>query len=244
MITVNKKKVEGIVLKINDHKDNNSLVMLLTKDGIENYIVRGTKNINSKLASIAQPLKRVEYFVTTNKQVNTVTEGQVIDNYTNVKNQKEKLLVAESISESIYSFSNHIEDNDLLYEFFLEILNYLKETDYPLDLLNYFDIKMWYLTGISPLFSSCPICNNTNTNYFSVTNGGNLCNECRTNTCYDEYVSNLLKIAFLLKLDKLNEEFLKLMSEYQPKINEIIKLYYREYLDYENFNRKLIEKLL
>ena len=30
MITVNKKKVEGIVLKINDHKDNNSLVMLLT----------------------------------------------------------------------------------------------------------------------------------------------------------------------------------------------------------------------
>ena len=244
MITVNKKKIEGVVLKINDHKDNNSLVTLLTKNGLENFIVRGTKNINSKLSSIAQPLKFVEYFVTTNKQVNTVTEGQVIDNYTNIKNQKDKLLVAESICESIYYFSKHVEDANLLYEFFLEILKYLKDTDYPLDLLNYFDIKMWYLTGISPLFTSCPICNNPNTNFFSISDGGNLCNNCRTNYCYDEYISHLVKISFLLKIDKLNEEFLKIMSEYRAKVNEIVKQYYLEHLDYQNFNRKLIEKLL
>ena len=53
-------------------------------------------------------------------------------------------------------------------------------------------------------------------------------------------VSNIEK----LKIDKLNEEFLKIMSEYRAKVNEIVKQYYLEHLDYQNFNRKLIEKLL
>lgn len=244
MITVNKKKIEGIVLKKSDHKDNNSMVYVLTQDGLMNYIVRGTKNINSKLSSIAQPLKKVEYLVTTNKTVNTVTEGVTLDNYTSIKTSQEKILVSESMIETIYSFVKHVEDTNLLYEFFLQILNYLKDTSYALELLNYFDIKMWYLVGISPNFSRCPLCNEQQSNYFSSTNGGNLCLKCRTNDCYDEYISNLLKIAFLIKIDKLNEEFLQLMSNYRDKFDEIIKIYYREHLDFENFNRKLIKKIL
>ena len=189
-------------------------------------------------------MKKVEYFITTNKNINTVTEGETIDNYTSIKNSKEKILVSESMIETIYSFVKHIEDTNLLYEFFLEILSFLKDSNYPIDLLNYFDIKMWFLVGISPVFSKCPICNSHQSNYFSISNGGNLCSDCRTNNCYDEYVSNLLKITFLLKIDKLNDDFLHLMSEYREKLNEIIKIYYREHLDFVNFNRNLIEKLL
>ena len=71
-----------------------------------------------------------------------------------------------------------------------------------------------------------------------------MCKNCKTHESYDEYVSNLLKITFLLKIDKLNEDFLKLISEYREVFNKIVKLYYRQYLDYSNFNRSLIEKIL
>ena len=116
-------------------------------------------------------------------------------------------------------------------------------TQFPLDLLNYFDIKLWYLVGIMPSFTKCVNCNSDDANYFSISDGGNLCDNCKKVDSYDEYISNLLKIAFLLKADKLNEEFLELMSKYNNVLNKIVKLYYNQYLDFTNFNRTLIENL-
>lgn len=244
MITVNKKKLEGIVIKTTDYKENNSKVSILTINGLENYIVRGTKKINSKLALLAQPITKVELFVTNDKVLNTVTEGVVLENYTSIKENQTKQLVALSMLESIYYFNNHVLDKNLLYKFFLSCLNVLKHTEFPLELLNYFDIKLWYLVGIMPTFNKCVSCGDDSASYFTISQGGNLCKNCKIHESYDEYVSNLLKITFLLKIDKLNEDFLKLISEYREVFNKIVKLYYRQYLDYSNFNRSLIEKIL
>lgn len=244
MITVNKKPIEGVIIKTTDYKENACKIAVLTETGLIDLIVRGAKKINSKLAPLSQPLKRVQLFATFDKKLNTVTEGMIIDNYTNIKENQTKLLVAMSFLESCYYFSKHVLDAKLLYNFFLDSLDYLTKTSYELDLLNYFDIKLWYLLGITPSFNKCMICGKDIANYFSVKDGGNLCADCKTSFSYDEYTSNLLKITFLLKMDKLNEEFLQLISDYRTNFNKIIKSYYLEYYDFTSFNRNLIEKLV
>ncbi len=244
MITINKKKIEGVVIRATDYKENNSKISILTTNGLENFIVRGTRKITSKLSLLAQPITKVELFVTSDKILNTVTEGIVSENYTSIKENQAKQLVALSMLESIYYFNKHVLDTNLLYKFFLDSLDVLKNTEYPLELLNYFDIKLWYLVGIMPTFNKCINCGSDNSSYFTISQGGNLCKKCKTHESYDEYVSNLLKITFLLKIEKLNEEFLKLLSEYTDIFNKIIKIYYKQYLDFSNFNRSLIEKIL
>ncbi len=244
MITINKKKIEGIVIKQTDYKENHCKVVLLTNEGLQNFIVRGTKKITSKLSLLVQPITKVQLCVTNDKTLNTVTEGIVLENYTNIKENQTKQLVALSMLETIYCFSNHVTDSNLLYKFFLDSLEFLKTTLYPLDLLNYFDIKLWYLLGVMPSFLKCVKCDGVDASYFSIAEGGNLCVNCRTVDSYDEYVSNLLKITFLLKIDKLNDEFLNLIADYRNVFDKIIKLYYIQYLDFSNFNRSLIEKLL
>lgn len=244
MITVNKKKIEGIILKNSDYKDNAIKISVLTNEGIIDFIIRGAKKITSKLSNLSQPLKKVELYSTTDKVINTVTEGIVIENYTKIKEDNEKLLVSLSMIETCYYFSKHVLDSDLLYNFFLDTLEILKNTMYPLELLNYFDIKFWYLIGIQPIFNKCVICGSDEPSFFSVNHGGVLCLNCRSNSSYDEETTQLLKITYLLKIDKLNDDFLKIISEYREKFNKIIRNYYIEYFDFSNFNRNLIEKLI
>ena len=97
MITVNKKLIEGVIIKTTDYKENACKISVLTETGLIDLIVRGAKKINSKLAPLSQPLKRVQLFATFDKTLNTVTEGTIIDNYTNIKENQTKLLVAKPV---------------------------------------------------------------------------------------------------------------------------------------------------
>lgn len=242
MISVNKKKTKGIVIKTSDYKENAQLVHLLTTTGLEDYICRGAKKVESKMRHLTQEITYVEIITTNNKTLNTITEGQVLDNFTIIKDDSNKLLATMSMLESINSFKNHIDDYKTLFNFLLFSLNFMKETNYPTALLNVFDIKLTYLLGIAPLFSKCVNCDNEG-QYMSISYGGLLCEKCRNQHTFDLTTSEVIRMIFNIKPKKLNEEFLSFIFKYQNMIDIFVKEYYLIHLSYTNKIRQLTEKL-
>lgn len=242
MISVNKKKTKGIIIKTSDYKENAQLVHLLTSNGLADYICRGAKKVESKMRHLTQELTYVEIITTNNKTLNTITEGNVIDNFTSIKEDSNKLLSAMSMLESVNSFKNHIDDYNTLFNFLLFSLNFMKETNYPMSLLNIFDIKLTYLLGIAPLFSKCVNCENDG-KYMSITYGGLLCEKCHNEYVFDEKTSEVIRMIFNIKPNRINEEFLIFIFEHQNMINVFIKEYYQIHLSYTNNIRQLSEKL-
>lgn len=242
MISINKKKIKGIVIKTSDYKDNAQIIHLLTEKGLDSFICRGAKNVESKMRHLTQEITYVELVVTSNKSLNTITEGEVLENYTAIKDNSDKLLVAMSMLETVNTFKNHIENYETLFNFLLYSLTYLKETQFPNEFLNIFDIKMTYLLGIAPLFSKCVNCENEG-RFMSVSYGGLLCDKCKESNVFDIRVSEMIRMIFNIKPNKINDDFLKIVSEYQKILNIFVKEYYSFHLSYTNNIRQLTEKL-
>lgn len=242
MVSIAKKKTKGIVIKTSDYKDNALIVHLLTSKGLEDYICRGAKKVESKMRHLTQELTYIEVVVTNNKTLNTITEGEVLENFTIIKDNTEKLLVGMTILESINSFKDHIDNYETLFNFTLFTLNFLKTTDYSKELLNVYDIKLTYLLGIAPLFSKCVNCGNDG-KYMSIQNGGLLCDRCKNDHVFDLKTSEIIRLIFNIKPNKINDEFLNFISEYQNLLNIFVKEYYISHLSYTNKMRQISEKL-
>ena len=128
MISINKKKIKGIVIKTSDYKDNAQIIHLLTEKGLESFICRGAKKVESKMRHLTQEITYVELVVTSNKSLNTITEGEVLENYTAIKDNSDKLLVAMSMLETVNSFKNHIENYETFNIMTQDILNLTQDS--------------------------------------------------------------------------------------------------------------------
>ena len=243
MITVKKQKLKGIVIKQETYKEDSSKITLFTEDGLCNFIAKGTKKIESKLRPLCQILTEVELITTDDRIINTITEGVVIENYTVIKEDMNKLLVTLSILEYLYSFKDAITNMKTIYSFLKDILKILSSTNYPKSLLSLFELKFLYAIGSYPEFVNCVKCNSNLGEFFSVKNGGNLCKECYEMNCCNKELSKLLELIFYIKVNNVNDEFLELINDYVQDINEVINEYYETYYDYHNKNKKMIDKL-
>lgn len=251
-------KYQGLVLKTKDYKENASLVTIITKDFKQNYVVKGTKKINSKTAKWINFFNYISFNATDTPNLNTLTEAYVINYFPNINIDQDKLEVAFIISEKLDLFFEQVNDTNKLFEFTLKILELLEKTNYPKQVLQLFEIKIMYLLGISPVLNQCVKCGNMNDHnnddnkfFFSVLLGGVICKKCMI---YDEFNSNnfilnneltkVFKYLYYIKIENIDEEFLKLIFEIEKisgekELNKTIDLYYQEYLDFTSKVKKV-----
>lgn len=248
-------KYQGLVLKTKDYKENASLVTIITKDFKQNYVVKGTKKINSKTAKWINFFNHISFNATDTSGLNTLTEAYVIKYFPNINLEQEKLEVAFIISEKLDVFYEQVNDINKLFSFTLKILELLENTKYPKQVLQLFEIKIMYLLGISPVLNQCVKCENTDSiddnSFFNVLSGGIVCKKCLV---YDEFNTNnfilnneltkVFKYLYYIKIENIDEEFLKLIFEIEKitgekEINKTIDLYYQEYLDFTSKVKKV-----
>ena len=115
-------KYQGLVLKTKDYKETSSLVTIITKDFKQNYIVKGTKKINSKTSKWINFLNNISFNATDTTSLNTLTEAYVINSYPNIILDQTKLEVAFVITEKLELLFEQVTDTNKLYDFTLKIL--------------------------------------------------------------------------------------------------------------------------
>lgn len=240
MLSVNKKEVEGIIVRIDSYKEDAVKITLLTENGLETYIVRGAKKIESKLRPFTQLITQVKIVATSDKTVNTLTEGVVLDNLIEIKDDPYKMVVALAIAETAYAFTSSEINYKILYDFFVKTNKMLNSTKYPNAVLALFHIKLWYLIGAEPEFKQCAKCGSDNPLYFSIKEGGLVCQNCKDETIINQDLSKLVRLIYLIKLDKINEEFLSFVNDYFDELEKVYIEYYETYFDFRNRNFQLI----
>lgn len=240
MITIQKQKIQGLIINNTSYKEDSLKVTILTKNGLFDYIVKAGKRINSKLRPLAQELTFVEIVTTSNKTLNTLTEGVVLENYTLIKEDTNKLLSALAIIEYGKVFINSFNDVEHVYNFILEMLNILKKTNYYHAGLLIFETKLLYAVGTGPNFSTCCKCGGNDAYYLDVALGGAVCKNCLTNTSYNQEITKLFSLMYFIKLKNINEDFLQLIDKYSSILYQITKEYYATHFDYVNKNHDLL----
>lgn len=234
----------GVVIKKSDYKENGHLITMLTPDGKETYIVRGSKKISSVTRNYVNLLTKMNFNCTTNMKLNTLTEASIITTYLNIQEDIDKLNVAMVILEKVNFFGEEITNHKLLYDFVCLILDTLNSTQYPYILLSLFEIKLLYLLGVSPELNKCVLCGNKEELRFSINNGGMICSNHFSIT--PDLTNNevaAMKLLYFVKPDKINEELLKLTSEYYLSISKVIDAFYLKYLEFNSKAKKIINQI-
>ena len=241
--TIDKDKFTGIVIRQDLYKEDALKITFLTEHGLGSLIVRGARKIESKLKILTPVITKIECMASTGRILNTLTEGVVLENYTDIKENPLKTSIALALFENILTFIDTISDYKVLYHFLEQMLQLLSKSDYPMSILTIFNIKMWYLVGSQPDFKACPVCGKTGI-YFSVASGGMLCKAHHNAASVGAELSKLIKLIYLIKLEKIDEELLKFINQYYAELLPIIKDYYQTYFDYTNRYLKIIEMML
>lgn len=241
------QKAQGIVIKKIDYKENANLITLLTKEGKLSLIVRGAKKINSVMRNYTNLFSILDFNATTNLSLNTLTEATVVNSFINIVSDMDKLNAGMVILEKINYFCDEIQNKELFYDFVKLIFDKLNNTNYPYLLMCLFELKLLYLLGVSPEFKQCVICGNKDVEdgSFSVENGGVICTKHMINYVnLNQTETKALQLLYFIKPDKIDEEFLKLISDYEQNLIKTVDSFYERHLDYHSKAKMIIKTIL
>lgn len=242
-----KTQFTGIVLRNLDYQDNAKIIYVLTKEEVISILVRGAKKIDSKTRPLAQIITKISGLRTVNSSFSTLTEGVVEKNYNIIKEDFLKTQAVMCIFEKVYNLFSNISMPDKMYDFLEKILEIMETTENPKSLLLLFEIKLWYLLGINPSFSSCVECNSKiDKGLMYVDGGGLLCHNCAPKYLCDlnEECSKIIKYLYHIKMDKVDDKFLKLIDGFYDKITVVVDKYYEKYLDFYNKSKEIFYKVI
>lgn len=197
---------KAIVLKRQDYRENDSLVVFYTQNqGKLSLVARGTKKPKSKLVGHIEPLNLVDLMIIKGKGQDYV--GSVISKeaYLNLKENLSNLHWAFLGANWLLRFSEEGGEEVDLFNLFA---NYLKALDkMPADskqaegeiLFSIFALRMMAIIGYQPQTKSCLQCRQKlepKSHYFDLLSGGMLCPTC-----------------YFAKVAKNQEQYLKISEE-------------------------------
>ena len=238
---------EGIIVKSQKYQENSKIITLVNEEGLTTLLVRGASNIKSRNFSYSNELTKIGYDIS-NKGTNSfhiLTTGTIINNYSTIKTDFNRLNDALTILEAINHLGTHIEDFKLFYQFTDQILENINN-EYSPYYLTVFRLKLLYLLGIGPIFSKCTACEGKdNLIGFDLLSGGMKCINCieKDDVIYKKEVIEIVKFLYLTKLEFLTPDVLNKVPKLSLEVNQFLDQYYSHYLGYNSIVDKVIKKM-
>ena len=237
-------KIEGIIIKQMDYKENSKLIYILTKDGLVSLEAKGANSLKSKNGSYSKLLTKI----CCSYRGHTLTTGKVIDNFTNLKTDVKRYSVAVSVLELSYTLAPHITNFDTFYNFVSNILDLINTKEEYSIYERIFRIKSLYLLGIAPVLSKCVKCGKKQVLIgFSMDDGGMLCMDCVSDMKHlktGKYIE-LFRYLYFAKLD--NIDVIDINTKYENSVfddlDSFIDDYYETYIGYVSRSRKILDKM-
>lgn len=240
-------KNQGIVLKKTDYKENANLITVLTADGLESLIIKGTKKSTSKLRSLTNTFSVIDYVRTQNDGINTLIEGTVLKSYSDFYDDIEKMSYAQVIIEKVLILNHSITDFKTLYSFIIDIFDLMAKYPYEKIITLLFEIKLLYLLGLAPNVKSCIKCQKEKNGVFVLNEGGIICHECLRHYRYSFILNNeeteIFKLIYLIKLNMINQNFFDIIIPKYQRLNLAIDYYYNYFLDFTSNTKRIIKQL-
>lgn len=218
-------KTRGMVLKVQDYKENDKLLWILTEDyGKVSVIAKGARKSKNKNFSNTLPFCFGEYVLFKGRTMFSLNEGRIIDSFQDILNNYDTLIYGSYFNELIDIAIEEEPCNeifvDLVKAFFL-----MRNAAVDLDTLaRAFEIKLLKATGYGISLEHCAVCGKkiNSSDYISFQFYGGVCENCDKQYGTNVSLSAYNGIKFLSKVDLEKVGRLTLDEKTKLEINKIL----------------------
>ena len=186
---------QAFILSYNKYKTSSIIASFLTKNSIIDAICYRAKKDSKAFGSDFESVSKMQISLYQKKQPNLsiLKESSIIKNYNSLEKSIYSSLAVFYIREVLlYSAKDFDERYFTLMEKILNALEKLEEEKFLLEenllknyiniLLRAFEMKVLYIAGISPQLDSCILCSSQKADFYSITEGGIICENCKINS--------------------------------------------------------------
>ncbi len=202
-------KTEAIVLSKINYSESSNIVSLFTKDsGKLSSIVKGGRRSKSKLSLIIDPPNHIStvLFKKESREVQVISEADIISHYPKLKSDLEKLKYAYAIIELVKNLTPEHEANEKLFRGVVRIFTLIDSSNKSAkELFARFFLFFLSVIGYEIQIEKCSGCGKSNLNGQQLSynfENGILCEDCKIN--YIESFSIDTELFDMLKSLKNN----------------------------------------
>lgn len=222
------KTTSAIVLKRQDYRENDSLVVFYTQEyGKQTLIARGTKRSNSKLAGHIEPLNLVNLMIVPGKGRDYAAGISTKNAFLDLKDNINSLHWAFLAISWFLKLIPESEDDKRLFmllQRYLEGLDEMSKTEIKKEegeiLFSTFSFRMLSIMGYEPQTKNCLKCQENLkelSNHFDLQSGGFLCQKC--------FLSNdRINRDYYLKVSANTIKFLRFIFNNKQFIGKKVKV--------------------
>jgi DNA repair protein RecO (recombination protein O) len=171
---------EGIVLRTLRLGEADRIVTMVTNGhGKVRAVAKGVRRTTSRFGGRLEPLSHVAMQCWQGRELDTVTQVEVLDNFRAVREDLARVAKAFTLLEIVDVLAQERHSNPPLYEILVGALRWLDTADSPL-LVGAFCLKVLALEGSGPVVDRCASCGSESSLVaFDLVEGGVLCKSCR-----------------------------------------------------------------
>src|SRR3989344_6777177 len=229
-------KTEGFVFKKEERLEADRIFSVFTKDfGRVEIVGKSIRKINAKLRGNIEVFSLSEIEFIQGKSQKTLTDVILIQKFSSLIDNPEKLLLAIKISKVIDDFVKGQEEDekiwDLIIDAFKKLNNCAPQNISYLLIYYYFIWNFIFILGYGPELYICAVCSqklNPHSLYFSYKEGGVTCTSCSLvqKDCI-KITSDIVKVIRLtLKKDWETLSKIKMEIGSQILLKEVSEKYY------------------
>jgi DNA repair protein RecO (recombination protein O) len=225
------------------------LVTLYTRErGKLRAVAKGARRSDSKLVGHLEPLTRVRLSLATGRNLDYVTQAQVIGNFTPLKNDLTGISKGFYLAELVDGFGSEASPNPPLYQLAVETLQsiaQMPDSDLP---LRFFELHLLHVSGLMPELYRCVECRQAlapGHHRFSPNLGGVLCPDCHPATGHLRPLSlQALKVLRLLDRSRATEiPALRMSNALVQELKTLLAITIEYWLDKQIQSNTFLEQL-
>ncbi len=235
--------VEGFVISSTPYKESSKILNILTPEyGIIGVISKGCRSLKSKLRLISDKFAYGTFHLYYKEEgLSTLIDGDIINYFENIKSDITRISYLSYITElaaGVYKESNNKE----VYDLFINGVLKIEEGLDPKIITNILELQFLEYLGINLNLDECVKCSNNKIVTVSLSKGGYVCSNCRTNEpIYDEKVIKMLRLYYYVDISKITS--IEIDKNVSNKIYELLNEYYDEYSGIHPKSRKFLKEL-
>ena len=209
-------KVNGLVIRESDHKDNDKILTVLTEKYGKLFVIgKGVKSLKNRHMACTQLFSYASFNLRRRGNFYYITDSDLIENYYEIRNDIVKLALSTYICDVLCEVSREgIEESGVM-KLALNTFYAIAKNVKPLEHIRAaFELRIAVIAGFSPSFDGCVECGNASSKfyYFDIVDGIIYCDSCKNKLFYTSAENEFLERGLSKPIAIISESVLAAMQ--------------------------------
>jgi DNA repair protein RecO (recombination protein O) len=242
-------KTQAIVLRQRKLGEADKIVTLYTSHGGRlDAVAKGVRRTKSRLAGHLEPLTLGSYLLAEGRELDIVTQAETVEAFPGLREDLERLSRGLYCAELVDRLTPERSEGNPIFRLLQETLGYLSTSpNYELAVRR-FELRLMDQLGYRPALAACAVCDTPlqpQTNYWSVSGGGVICQGCADDSLRLMPLSlNALKMLRLIERASFEEAArVRLSGELAMELQTCLGDYVRYVMERDVRSARFVETL-